>query len=1109
MVQGRIDAVLQQLGELVDGRAAGDLADGQLLAAFAERNAQPAFTELVRRYGPMVLGLSRRVVCDHHAAKDVFQAVFLVLARKAGTLNRKPSLANWLYTVAYHLALRSRTRLARRRSQERQVSDMPSLETNTDAAWGELRGVLDEEVSRLPAKYREPIVLCYFQGMTNEKAAIAIGCPKGTVLSRLNRARERLRVRLLHRGVTLAPAAVAALVSAHASAAVPAPLTQTTTQAATAFAAGQAVAHLASHEAILLARGALQSMVLRTLRLVAGATVLVCLLGFGVAVYGLGRGGDTPPLPSPPKPAPPLVVQAPPRPPVQPLRDLHGDLLPEAAVARLGTLHFRHGNHAERVAFSPNGQYLATGDTSAVVVWEVATGKRLAKLPAGGPKTDFAFAPDNRRMVTAALGHCEVWDFVDTKQLVVLTPAADRFTDKDAIVGGVAFSPDGKSFVCSHRGPTLRVYDANTGKEERRFSPRNLATTVAFAPDGKTLATAGYGKELEIFDVATGKVVHTLSLPAQAAQIAYAPDGKTIASACDAKVVHVWDTTTGKEVRKLEGHEDNVYSVSFSPDGKFLATGSLLDRTGRIWDLNTGKEVCKLQGPGYLFASVAYATDGRKIASAGEGAVCLWDVETGKEIFQKQGHTAAVRGLAFSPDGKTLASASLDGSVRVWQADTSKELLCIQNHREPVLCVAVSPDGKTLASSGWDPVIQLHDLGTGKAVGKLTGHKAYVQGLAWAPDGATLASASLDGSIRVWNPKTGKEVLTIAEDKTRFYSLAFAPDGGTLAASTGANVSTWDAKSGKLLHRTKEPSQMVSFSPDGKLMAGGNIELVKIWDAASGRETRSWERRMELQVGIPEPRARWVIGSAFSPDGKLLAVGFGDGTVCLWETVTGQQLPSLRGHEGLVWKVAFSPDGRSLASGADDSTLLVWDVTGRSLTGNLQPAAPTDAELNALWSDLGINDPAKGQKAVWTLVAAPKNALSFLREHLKPVPVAEAARLTQLIADLDSNQQATRDQATAELERLVEGALPTLEKLLDGDPSVEAQRRARRLWQRVGTVDKPGPEIVRAVRAVQVLEYLDLAESRDLLNSLAAGNSEARLTQESIASLKRVRHRSK
>jgi RNA polymerase sigma factor (sigma-70 family) len=266
---------------------AGDPTDGQLLERFTARHDEAAFAALVQRHGPMVLGVCQRVLRNPHDAEDAFQATFLVLVRKARTLRRPESLGNWLYGVAYRTAAHARTEAAKRRACERQVAEMP-VETTPEVVWRDLRPVLDGEVNRLPDKYRVPFVLCYLEGKTNEEAARCLGCPGGTIASRLARARERLRARLARRGLALSAGLFATVLPQEAvSARLPAALADSTSKAARLFAADEAAAAGAvSDNVAALTKGVLKAMLLTKLRTAAVVMLLASAVAGGVALLG-------------------------------------------------------------------------------------------------------------------------------------------------------------------------------------------------------------------------------------------------------------------------------------------------------------------------------------------------------------------------------------------------------------------------------------------------------------------------------------------------------------------------------------------------------------------------------------------------------------------------------------------------------------------------------------------------------------------------------------------------------------------------------------------------------------------------------------------------------
>jgi RNA polymerase sigma factor (sigma-70 family) len=275
MVDRRIHPVLRFIRGIAPPAGDVEAPDEDLLDRFAARRDEAAFAALVRRHGPMVYGVCTRALGDTPDAEDAFQATFLVLAHRGGSVSRPGLLANWLYGVARRTALKARTSAARRRAAEQQVSTMTGTDPSDEAARRDLRLVLDDELSRLPERYRVPLVLCYLEGHTHEEAARRLGCPRKTVTTRLARGCERLRVALTRRGVALSAAALAAALPETARAMPPA-LLETTVHAA---AAGMVPAGVAT-----LAREVLMSMCVSKLKRLA-----VLLLAVGAAAIALGR----------------------------------------------------------------------------------------------------------------------------------------------------------------------------------------------------------------------------------------------------------------------------------------------------------------------------------------------------------------------------------------------------------------------------------------------------------------------------------------------------------------------------------------------------------------------------------------------------------------------------------------------------------------------------------------------------------------------------------------------------------------------------------------------------------------------------------------------------
>lgn len=287
MATRHLCGVLQHLRRIVSQQHANGMTDGRLLELFLNHKDEAAFAALVHRHGPMVLAVCRRVLHNLHDAEDAFQATFLVLVRKAASIRPREMVAHWLHGVAYRTSLEARRAMAKRQAKERQASELPRAET-ADADWAELRPLLDQELERLPEKYRAVLVLCDLEGKTRKEVADQFGRPEGTVASRLARARKMLAKRLARHGVVLSGGSLAVALSGDtASACVPTSLVSSTIQAAMLFAVGEAAATGSiSAKVVAITEAALRTMVLTKLKIT--TTVLLML---GVASTAVGLAG--------------------------------------------------------------------------------------------------------------------------------------------------------------------------------------------------------------------------------------------------------------------------------------------------------------------------------------------------------------------------------------------------------------------------------------------------------------------------------------------------------------------------------------------------------------------------------------------------------------------------------------------------------------------------------------------------------------------------------------------------------------------------------------------------------------------------------------------------
>jgi RNA polymerase sigma factor (sigma-70 family) len=292
MAANAVNGVIRRLRRAVLQRDAAGLTDGELLEQYLAGRDEAAFEVLLRRHGAMVLGVCRRILRNEADAEDAFQATFLVFVRKASSIRSRATVSNWLYGVAHNTALKAKAMSHKRHAKEREAGSVPKDETPSEV-WQEIHALLDGELSRLPDKYRIPIVLCDLEGKTIKEAACHLGWPQGTVATRLTRGRGQLASRLTKQGLTLSGSAMAAVMSQAAASAqgtmpacVPASLVVSTVQAATAIAAGHAAAAgVISTKVVALTESVVKAMLMTKLKAPAAMLLAIIVIGSGGTLF--------------------------------------------------------------------------------------------------------------------------------------------------------------------------------------------------------------------------------------------------------------------------------------------------------------------------------------------------------------------------------------------------------------------------------------------------------------------------------------------------------------------------------------------------------------------------------------------------------------------------------------------------------------------------------------------------------------------------------------------------------------------------------------------------------------------------------------------------------
>ncbi|KAF8338042.1 WD40-repeat-containing domain protein [Cantharellus anzutake] len=280
--------------------------------------------------------------------------------------------------------------------------------------------------------------------------------------------------------------------------------------------------------------------------------------------------------------------------------------------------------------------------------------------------------------------------------------------------------------------------------------------------------------------------------------VSFSPDGSKVASGSMDTTGRIWDAVTGEALKVLRGHAILVCSVSFSPDGSKVASGSA-DRTGRIWDAVTGEELKILRGHTEWVRSVSFSLDGSKVASgSNDNTGRIWDAATGEALKVLRGHTDWVRSVSFSLDGSKVASGSDDKTGRIWDAVTGEELKVLRGHTESVYSVSFSSDGSRVASASGDHTVRIWDAATGEELKVLQGHTELVRSVAFSSDESRVASASDDKTVRIWVAVTGEELKVLRGHTGQVLSVSFSSDGSRIAsASHDRTVRIWDVAMGE------------------------------------------------------------------------------------------------------------------------------------------------------------------------------------------------------------------------------------------------------------------------------------------------------------------------
>jgi WD40 repeat protein len=806
--------------------------------------------------------------------------------------------------------------------------------------------------------------------------------------------------------------------------------------------------------------------------------------------------------------------------------DFHGDPLPEGAVARLKALRWRYDWDVEAaVAFTPDGKtLLSAGPDAFFRAWRVADGQLLWQVAdprPPHPRHGLAVTPDGKTAALFGNQGIHLWDY-SRKQLLT----------KIAVAGGVTsavFSPDGKLLAAVREG-AVEVYAVPSGERRRTLrGPDGAILAAAFAAGGGDLVTVHPKGILASWDETTGAVRLRRVVPWEYRDgdgCRFSTDGSRLAVLSreaqqrpKGATVLVVEVNTGKVLRRFEKMPESTQVPLLSPDRKTLAVPD--ERFIALYDVATGRPGQRLPCVQWPGRDLAFSADGATLAAAGPG-VRLWDVATGQERAAFGGHEVQITSIAFSADGKRVATGCPSGpvgeqnypTVRVWETATGKPLQVFHGNAATVGRLLLTPDGRHVAAGYADGTARLWEVATGKetrrwpAWGDPTGLLWQAQTMALTSDGKRLTTVRWihhgpNDPCRVLQSDlaTGKELSRQRlQPGVGWGSLALSDDSRILVTMLDRSVTVNDLTAEErrfvLTIDRARLNELFSAGPvissDGRLLAAlsrdvdsGSVGLQKLhlWEVATGKTIRihnaggAFTRRTGRSAGIDALR--------------------------VWDLPSGRELLRRDGHGTNVTALALAPDGRTLVSGLSDGTVLIWDVAPALAAA--RPAPLDEQAVPRLWEDLADADALRAYQAIWRLAADPPKSLPLLRERLRPAAALDPVRLKQLFADLSSDRFSVRNQAYAELLKLGDLAAPALREALGKKLSLEEQRRVEQLL--AASRFASDPELVRRLRAIQVLERIGTPEARQLLRLLAGGAAGARETEDARSALERLARR--
>lgn len=653
--------------------------------------------------------------------------------------------------------------------------------------------------------------------------------------------------------------------------------------------------------------------------------------------------------------------------------------LPPNVDRVLGIARMRHGDHVVAIAYSPDGNRLATASyDSTVKIWDLGNGREIRTYRGSKDKVRaIAWSKDGQWIASTAGKEIHIWS-PDTGKLKTSLKGHEKE------VSAVAFHPDGNTLVSGSDDQSVRLWDieksAETANLNSDFEKRAKSQihAVTFSPNGKLVASVNGNGQLHIwnpslekakrlvsgfdahpsnnaYQVVFGKdtsVIYTSGQDNKAKQwvglgpdgenlpghgrptpieghtnnvtaLAVTRDGKFLATGSTDKTIRLWDMSSGtaRLARVFQGHSEEVASLAFSPDGKTLASGSN-DQSVRLWKVSLADDHQNFDEHKNYVWTAAFSPDGKLFADAGADKIVYIRDANGKILHKLEGHTAPVTALAFNADSSKLASVGGDQIVRIWDTKAGTKLKELKGHTAPIMAVAFGGNN-LLITGGIDKTARLWDVTKDAPIQTLPANKSMISAVALRTDGKQALVGSADGMLRVFDVSGApKETAAVSAHLSGIGALAYGPDGTKIATCGGDTlVRHWNLPqtgAPTMLAEFKghtKPVSSVAFNADGRFIVSGGGDLV----------VRVWDLTTKTELRALRGHLDWISSVAFAPNGQTILSAAVDKSVKIWELSSGETAKPI-GHSRKLNTIAVSADGRWVASGSEDRTIKVWDA---------------------------------------------------------------------------------------------------------------------------------------------------------------------------------------